>query len=349
MMRVHHALERRTGVGQVLDPTKSEREATSPADGPMMARICWYYFKEGQTQEEIAQRLGLTRKRINRVLTEARTSGFVQITIDSSVSACAELETRLADRFGLRRAIVVPSPEPQIDVRTVVGAAAGQYVSEHLAEGGSLGITWGGTINAAAHNVPRRQRQRNRVVLLCGGLARSTNVNPYDNAAMFSRALDATCFYVTAPMFAETSELRDALVDSEPVRSVLQMTRQLDIALLSAVDLSTQSKALEYGVITRELWRSLREAGAVGDICGHYLDADGKLADHPIAARTVKPSLDDLRQVPELVLAAGGRQKAPIIRAAILAGLCRVLITDEAAATLLLGTAHPKQPAASRP
>jgi len=315
-------------------------ERETAADAALMARVCWYYFKEGQTQEDIAQRLGLTRKRINRILSEARTSGFVQIAIDSSVSICADLEMRLVDRFGLRRAIVVPSPHPQLDVRAVVGAAAGQFISDHLREGERLGITWGGTINAAAANVLRRRAQNNSVVLLCGGLAKSTNVNPYDNAAMFARALDATCFYLTAPMFAATRELRDALVASDPVRTVLAMTRQLDMALLSAVDLSNQSKALEYGVISRELWRSLREAGAVGDICGHYLRSDGTPVDHPLAARTVNPPLDELRQVRQLVLAAGGRQKVSIIHAAMKARLCHVLITDEDAAAGLLGGAR---------
>jgi DNA-binding transcriptional regulator LsrR (DeoR family) len=325
---------------RMSEPTGGpDREAG--ADAAQMARICWYYFKESQTQEEIAQRLGLTRKRINRILSDARVSGFVQIAIDSSVSICADLETRLADTFGLQRAIVVPSPNPDLDVRAVVGAAAGQFISDHLGEGESLGITWGGTINAAAANVLRRRGQDNAVVLLCGGLAKSTNVNPYDNAAMFARALDATCFYVTAPMFAATRELRDALISSDPVRTVLAMTPQLDMALLSAVDLSTQSKALEYGVISRDIWRSLREAGAVGDICGHYLRNDGTPVDHPLAARTINPPLEELRKVRQLVLAAGGRQKVSIIHAAILARLCHVLITDEAAATgLLAGNAR---------
>ncbi len=311
-------------------------EAETTADAALMARVCWYYFKEGQTQEDIAKRLGLTRKRINRILSEARVSGFVQIAIDSSVSICADLEMRLVEKFGLRRAIVVPSPNPELDVRAVVGAAAAQFVSDHLREGESLGITWGGTINAAAANVLRRRAQNNSVVLLCGGLAKSTNVNPYDNAAMFARALDATCFYLTAPMFAASRELRDALVASDPVRGVLAMTPQLDMALLSAVDLSNQSKALEYGVISREVWRSLREAGAVGDICGHYLRNDGTPVDHPLAARTINPPLNELRRVRQLVLAAGGRQKVSIIHAAVLARLCHVLITDEAAATGLL-------------
>jgi DNA-binding transcriptional regulator LsrR (DeoR family) len=316
---------------------KSESESDGQReDGAIVARVCWAYFKEGQTQEAIAQRLGLTRKRVIRILNDARASGFVQITINDPMGACAELEARLQSAFALRRAIVVPAPPPGVDVRTVVGAAAGQYVSNHLAAGASIGITWGGTINAAAQNIRRRRGQDNTVVLLCGGLARSTAINPYDNAAMFARALDATCYYVTAPMFADTAELRQQLMASEPVREVLQMTRRLDMALLSAVDLTRESRALEYGVISRDAWRSLRSAGAVGDICGHYLDAEGATVDHPLAHRTINPPLADLRSVKELVLAAGGAHKAPIIQGALRAGLCHVLITDEAAATALL-------------
>ncbi len=306
--------------------------AENAADAAQMARICWYYFKEGQTQEAIAQRLKITRKRVNQILGDARQNGFVQITIASSIGPCHELETALVATFGLRQAIVVPSPLAGGDARPLVGAAAGQYVSEHLPPAGALGISWGGTINAAAQNLARRRGMNNRVVLLCGGLAESTLVNPYDNAAMMARALDATCYYITAPMFAESRTLRDALVASEPIRSVLAMVPTLDLALLSAIDLSKQSKPLEYGVISRATWQSLRDAGAVGDICGHYLDAEGHTVDHPLTSLVVSPKLDDLRRVPELVLAAGSRQKVAIIRAAIRAGLCHVLITDEDAA-----------------
>jgi DNA-binding transcriptional regulator LsrR (DeoR family) len=322
-----------TGEAVITDGTNGDGGAF---DAALAARICWYYFKEEQTQDVIAQRLGITRKRVNRMLSDARDRGFVQITITAPAGPCVEFESRLVARYRLREAIVVPSPMPETDVRAIVGAAAGRYISDHLAPAACLGITWGGTINAAAQNLRRRTGQNNTVVLLCGGLAESTRVNPYDNAAMMARALDAACFYVTAPMFAETRELRDALVASNPVKRVLSMVRQVDLALLSAIDLSEQSKALEYGVISRALWRSLREHGAVGDICGHYLDADGKLVAHPVADLTINPDFDKLRKISRLVLAAGGKQKVPIVRAAMLAGLCHVLITDEEAAHALL-------------
>lgn len=325
----------------MLKRTKGQNSAVpdggeEPADAALMARICWYYFKEGQTQDAIAQRLKITRKRVNRILGDARESGFVQITITSPTGPCHELEADLVAAFGLRQAIVVPSPMAGTDARPLVGAAAGQYVSDRLPPSGALGISWGGTINAAAQNLKRRTGMNNRVVLLCGGLAESTLVNPYDNAAMMARALHATCYYITAPMFAQSRELRDALVASEPIRSILAMVPGLDLALLSAIDLSEQSKPLEYGVISRETWQSLRDTGAVGDICGHYLDAEGRSIDHPLTSRVVRPALDDLRSVPELVLAAGGLQKVSIIRAAIRAGLCHILITDEDAALALI-------------
>jgi DNA-binding transcriptional regulator LsrR (DeoR family) len=202
---------------------------------------------------------------------------------------------------------------------------------------GRSAITWGGTIRAAAQNIRRRSGDGSRVVLLYGGLAERTAINPYDNAAMMARALGARCYYVTAPMFAHTEELCSARVSSKPVRSVLAMAAELDIALLSAVDLSEQSKALEYGVISRETWQSLLDAGAIGDICGHYLDIDGRAVAHPLTNRVIHPKMKSLLQVPERVLAAGGLQNIPIIGAAIRARLVDILVTDEQAAIGLLG------------
>jgi DNA-binding transcriptional regulator LsrR (DeoR family) len=326
-------MEKQVNVLKILDLENGDGQV----DAALAARICWYYFKEGQTQDVIAQRLKITRKRVNRILGEARESGLVQITITGTTGPCCELEARLVEKFKLRSAVVVPAPLGNFDVRDLIGAAAGHYISEHLPAAGTLGITWGGTIKAAAQNLRRRSDDGSRVVLLCGGLAESTAINPYDNAAMMARALGARCYYVTAPMFAHTEELRNALVSSEPVRSVLAMVTELDIALLSAVDLSEESKALEYGVISRETWRSLRDAGAVGDICGHYLDLDGKPVAHPLTKRVIHPPMSSLLQVPERVLAAGGLQKIPIIRAAIHARLAHVLITDEKVAIGLLG------------
>src|SRR3569833_929800 len=211
-------------------------------DRVMAARICWYYYKEGQTQESIAQRLNLTCKRVIRILGLARDSGFVQITIADPAGERTALEEQLVVRYGLRHAMVVPTPMSGRDVRPLVGAAAGHYVGEQLPIGGSLGISWGGTINAAAQNIRPRSGQDTKVVLLCGGLAESAPINPYDNAAMFARALGARCYYLSAPMFVESEDFNSLIVRSEPEQTKQTKKPNLDMALLSAIDLSGRAE-----------------------------------------------------------------------------------------------------------
>ena len=137
-------------------------------DAALAARICWHYFKENQTQDFIAKRLKITRKRVNRMLGEARERGLVQITIQRPLAACSELEARLIKDFALRQAVVVPAPISDTDVRTLVGAAAGEYISNSLARDAALGISWGGTINAAAQT---------RIVRLKGFLMSEINAS----------------------------------------------------------------------------------------------------------------------------------------------------------------------------
>ena len=305
-------------------------------DPQLRARICWYYFNEGQTQDAIAKRIGLTRLRVNRILNEARASGFVQVSINSPEGACVALEAQLAALYGLQEVIVVPATQPGHDERRVVGLAAGQYLSSNLSTDSVLGITWGGTIHAAAQALQHRRNTSNIVVSLCGGLAKSTSINPYDNATMCARRLEADCYYMTAPLIADSASMRDALLKSSSVRTILELVPKIDMALFSAIDLTADSKLLEYGILSTDQIESLLHVGAVGDLAGHYLNADGERVSHPLNAVRVAPPIDALRQIPRIILAAGGLQKVAIIRAAIRANLCHVLITEERAAEALL-------------
>src|SRR6202011_178268 len=103
---VDSGIEEQVNVAKSIDIESADGQV----DAALVARICWHYFKEGQTQDVIAQRLKITRKRVNRILGEARESGFVQITIAGITGPCCELEAHLVAKFGLRHAVVVPAP-----------------------------------------------------------------------------------------------------------------------------------------------------------------------------------------------------------------------------------------------
>ena len=80
-----------------------ERERIS-----LMVDIASMYYYEGLTQNEIAQRLGMTRLRVNRLLQEAKEQGIVRIEIVNPITNSAEVAAQLAALYRLRDVVVVP-------------------------------------------------------------------------------------------------------------------------------------------------------------------------------------------------------------------------------------------------
>ena len=52
-------------------------------DEILQLKTAWYYYMEGLTQQEIGQRLGIPRLRVNRLIDRARKTGMVQFSIRS--------------------------------------------------------------------------------------------------------------------------------------------------------------------------------------------------------------------------------------------------------------------------
>src|ERR1041384_7596625 len=109
-------------------------------------RVAWLYYIENLTQDAIGQRVGITRLRANRLLSEARTEGLVQFHIRSRLARAVSLEQQLIQKFALSQAVVVPTPAQQGLVPHAIGAAAGLHLADRLRSGLSLGIGWGKTI-----------------------------------------------------------------------------------------------------------------------------------------------------------------------------------------------------------
>ncbi|TAM99639.1 MAG: sugar-binding transcriptional regulator, partial [Rhizobiaceae bacterium] len=92
-------------------------------------------------------------------------------------------------------------------------------------------------------------------------------------------------------------------------------------------------------VVTQTVWEnvgSLKKAGAVGDLLGVFLDASGRPVDHPLNERTMAISPADLKAIPDSILASGGLNKAPIVRAILSYGYVKRVVTDEDCAAAIL-------------
>src|SRR5215203_3948286 len=117
-------------------------------DEQLRVRVAWLYFMEGLTQGDIAAKLGITRLRANRLLSEARASGLVNIQVNARLTGCVELERQLVAETGLKDAVVVPTPADPDQIAVALGRATADYLARHLGETRvrGLGIGWGTTL-----------------------------------------------------------------------------------------------------------------------------------------------------------------------------------------------------------
>ena len=299
-------------------------------------RAAWLYFVAGLTQAQIGKKLGLNRTRVNRLLAQARDQGLVQINITGRLASCVDLEERLKQRYGLEGATVVPTPPDQELIPQVIATAAAGVLSERLREGMSVGVGWGRTLRLSIQSVPRRAIAGLSVVSLLGGLTRGSAMNPHETASHLADLLGAQCYYVAAPALTDTESTRDLLIAQPMLREIFERGRKVDLAFLSVGEISYNCTMTRVGLVSRAEVDGLRAAGAVGDICAHWIDRDGRLVDHSLNRRVVALSPERLHEIGCVVIASGGLAKAEGLRGVLKAGMCDVVITDEKTAENIL-------------
>lgn len=301
----------------------------------LQTRVAWYYYIGNLTQQQIANRIGISRVRVNRLLAVCRENGLVQITINGKLAACVELEHALVERYSLKDAVVVPTPENPEYLRDAIGVGAGTYVSTRIRDGDTIGVGWGRTLLSVLRSVQGRSHRSLSVVSLLGGLSHCSGINTFEIVSDFADLFDADCHFFAAPVFASSEEARDLILQQEAIRETYERARNADMAILTLGDL-VDSLIVTYGLHDTQELDSVRAAGAVGDIIGHFVDAYGAPVNHPLNGRAVALGLEDLRRIKQVVVASGGLHKLEVTRAALRGSYVSVLVTDEVTARRLV-------------
>jgi DNA-binding transcriptional regulator LsrR (DeoR family) len=299
-------------------------------------RAAWLYFVAGLTQAQIGKKLGINRTRVNRLLAQARDLGLVQINITGRLASCVELEEALKSQYGLQDAVVVPTPPDQALIPQVIATAAAAALSARLRDGMSVGVGWGRTLRLSIQSVPRRQLNRLSVVSLLGGLTRGSAMNPHETASHLADLVGAQCYYVAAPALTDTESTRNLLIAQPMLHEIFERGAKVDLAFLSVGELTPTCTMTRVGLVSRAEVDTLLAAGAVGDICAHWIDNQGRLVDHPLNSRVMALSPEKLNSIPCVVIASGGRTKSAALRGVMKGGMCNVVITDEQTAASIL-------------
>jgi deoxyribonucleoside regulator len=312
-------------------------------DTRLMVRIAQMYYRMHLSQEQIGERLGLSRFRVGRLLDRALREEIVRIEVVHPDAHAVDLEERLVQRFGLVAAIVADVPaavgagqDADDLARDAVAEAAVEFLAIRRPTG-AIAVSWGRTMLALARRLPDGWTQATEIVQINGATSRSgqpTRAN--EILERFASTSGATFRGLAAPAIVGSAELRDALMQDPAIRETVDAARSAPAAVFGLGIPAPDSPHLASGFVDENEQARLRAKGAVGDVIGRFLDADGEVAWPKLNRRTVGLPLDQLASKPFRMGVAAGAGRGPIALAAIRGGYVNVLATDDATAAWVL-------------
>lgn len=301
------------------------------------ARAGWLYYVAGNTQDQIAQKLGVSRQSAQRLVSLAVSEGLVKVRIDHPIANCLELSNRLLARYDLKFCEVAPTdPAAQASLVGVAQSCAAE-VERWLGRTEPLvvAIGTGRTLKAAVEHLPRLDCPQHRIVSLTGNISPDGSAAYYNVIFSLADKVSARSFPMPLPVIASSHEERDMLHSQTMIRPTLELADKADVVFVGIGELGQDAPLCVDGFLTGAEMAQVVEAGGVGEIVGWIFDARGRIIGGDIMERVASARLPS-RESALVVACAVGPRKAIAIRAAMEGGLANGLITDEATAELLL-------------
>jgi DNA-binding transcriptional regulator LsrR (DeoR family) len=314
-----------------------------------MVQCLELYYRQGQSQKDIARSLGVSAATVSRLLKRAYDDGLVRVELD--LPRTQALETALVQRFGLRDAVVVASGG-RADVREELGVAAAAYFEKITAHGMRVGLSCGFTLYQTVHAL-RERRLRDLVLYPLSGESTLKLVDISPNTLVGMAAAKyrphVTAYALPVQHLQSPRQLlreRRRLLRDPEIRRIYAGAQDVDVALVGIGLIGEQTPgfcalAEAYGVSGKRL----RQLGVVGEINYQPFDADGRIVDRPELRALVQrvlavdgPHLQVLSRRDDrwVIAVAGGSGKVQAVRGALRGRFMNVLVTDQDVAAALV-------------
>lgn len=301
------------------------------------ARAAWLYYVAGNTQDEIARKLGVSRQSAQRLVSLAVTEKLIKVRLDHPIARCMELGRSLIDRFDLQFCEVVPS-DPESESTTLGIAQAGAAIMEQYLKSKQplvIAMGTGRSLRACIEELSPMDCPQHKIVSLVGNMASDGSASSYDVIIRIADTVNAPHYPMPLPVIVATPEERRLLQSQKTVRNNLELAKRADVTFIGIGQMGEYAPLYEDGFITKNELQSLRKAGAVGEIVGWAYDKDGQIIDGLTNEHVASIPVISNNKKPVYGIAAG-THKIEAIRAALNGKLINALITNEITALKLL-------------
>lgn len=313
---------------------KTREEPANRLD--MAARAGWLYYVAGNTQDEIAAKLGLSRQAAQRLVSLSMASGLVRVRIEHPVAEALELGRRLSERFELDAVEVAMSDPGHPSLLGVAASCAARFERElQRTEPLVIGVGTGRTLRAAVEQMTSVHCPQHRIVSLAGSITPDGTAAIYNVIFSLADKIDASHYPMPLPVVASSAEERLLLREQTMLKSLHDLARQPDLAFVGIGEMGPGAPLLADRFISAAECEEVMEQGAVGEIIGWVYDREGRVLNAALNRRVLSAALP-FPEATRVIAVAAGESKVAAIQGALRGRLVDELITDEETARLIL-------------
>jgi deoxyribonucleoside regulator len=95
----------------------------------LIMKVLRLYFEHDLTQAEVGARMGFSRPKVSKLITEGKERGLVKIELAEPADDLVPLEIALEEGYGLREAVVVATSEDRGTTELSAGRAGASLLS----------------------------------------------------------------------------------------------------------------------------------------------------------------------------------------------------------------------------
>ena len=305
----------------------------------LIYKIARQYYEKNLTQQEIANRYGISRIKVSRLLARAVNEKIIQIRITEPENPFSEQEHLLEEKYQLDEVIIAETrSKDEPEANESIGVAGAYYIAEKLQGSETIGITWGRALNSLINNLPSTLYPDLKVVQMLGGLGRpEAEFHGAELTRRMAQAFGTRPRLIHSPAILKSASLCEELKSDEQVKDTLQLAVRADIALVGIGSFTDNAPIVRNkNILSAPDIMRLKELNAAGDISLRFFDDEGNFINTDLDSRIVGLSAEEILHIPRRIGVAGGKSKHNTIKAALKGKLVNVLVTDQHTAMALL-------------
>ncbi|WP_329886202.1 sugar-binding transcriptional regulator [Pseudoramibacter faecis] len=292
-------------------------------------KIAHLYYTMGETQDEIAKKLNMTRQKVNRMIGELQKLGVVTIRVNGFGDTNIETASLIENHFELKQ-VIVADTYGEKNFLPMLAARAAIYLESAIKQKMNIGVSWGITLAETIKHMSYLNRSECQVVQMVGAENNDQkSIKSDEIARALANKLDCACKILYSPVILASPQAKKLLMAEPVIQKSFASMEGCDMAVFGIGQLNKNASLSRRHLLSELELKGLNDAGYIGDICINPIKQDGEWRGCELRNRVVSADMNLLKKIPNVVAIAGGKDKMNAVIGCLNSGVIDTLIIDD--------------------